>query len=87
MKLSWNFHRGGEGGLRKNPYRGGGIDIFQNYTIKDEKYFSQNNNVNEIHVEKSAHFLDEMDLRMRTGDFEIDVLQFYGHYHIRKQVA
>ena len=28
MKLNWNFHRGGEGGLRKNPFRGGGIDIF-----------------------------------------------------------
>lgn len=23
-----------------------------------------------------------MDLRMRTGDFEIYVLQFHGHYHI-----
>ena len=58
------------------------MDIFWNYTIKDEKYFSQNSNVNEI--EKGAYFLDEMDLRMRTGDFEIDVLQFYGHYRIRK---
>ena len=61
------------------------MDIFWNYTIKDEKYFSQNSNVNEI--EKGAYFLDEMDLRMRTGDFEIDVLQFYGHYRIRKEVA
>ena len=81
MKLDWNFHRGG-GFLRKNPFRGEGMDIFWNYAIKDEKYFSQNTNVNEI--EKGAYFLGEMDLRMRTGDFEIDVLQFYGRYHVRK---
>ena len=29
MKLNWNFQRGG-GGLRKNPYCGGGMDIFWN---------------------------------------------------------
>ena len=35
MKLNWNFQRGegGGGGLRKNPFRGGGMDIFWNYTI------------------------------------------------------
>ena len=31
MKLYWNFQRGGEG-VRKNPFRGGGMDIFWNYT-------------------------------------------------------
>ena len=39
--------------------------------------------VNEI--EKCTYFVDEMDLRMRTGDFEIYVLQFHGHYHIRSR--
>ena len=34
IKLNWNFQRGGGGGgLRKNPFRGGGMDIFWNYTI------------------------------------------------------
>ena len=33
MKLHWNFQRGGEV-LGKNPFRGGGIDIFWNYTMK-----------------------------------------------------
>ena len=33
--------------------------------------------VNEI--EKGTYL---MDLRSRTGDFEIYVLQFHGHYHI-----
>ena len=32
MNLNWNLQRGG-GGLRKNPFRGGGMDIFWNYTI------------------------------------------------------
>jgi len=32
MKLNWNFQRGW-GGLRKNPFRGGGMDIFWNYTF------------------------------------------------------
>ena len=27
------FPEGGGGGLRKNPFCGGGIDIFKNYTI------------------------------------------------------
>ena len=31
MKLSLNFQSGGVG-LRKNPFRGGGMDIFWNYT-------------------------------------------------------
>ena len=31
MKLNWNFQRGG--GLTKNPFRGGGKDIFRNYTF------------------------------------------------------
>ena len=31
MELNWNFLKG-EGGLKKkNPFRGGGIDIFRNY--------------------------------------------------------
>ena len=30
-KLSWNFQRDG-GVLEKNPFRGGGMDIFWNYT-------------------------------------------------------
>ena len=34
MKLNWNFLRGGRGGgLRKNLFRGGGMDIFWNYTM------------------------------------------------------
>ena len=34
MKLDWNFQRGGgRGDLRKNPFRGGGTDIFWNHTI------------------------------------------------------
>jgi len=33
MKLNWNFQRGGRGGLRKIPFRGGGMDIFWNYTL------------------------------------------------------
>lgn len=28
MKLNWNFQRGWGGDLRKNPLRGGGMDIF-----------------------------------------------------------
>ena len=32
MKLKWDFQRGG-GDLRKNPFHGGGKDIFWNYTI------------------------------------------------------
>ena len=35
MKLNWNFQRGG--GLRKNPFRGGGMDIFWNYTLPKKK--------------------------------------------------
>ena len=34
MKLNWNFQRvRGGGGVRKNPFHGGGMDIFWNYTI------------------------------------------------------
>ena len=33
MKLNWNFQRGG-GVSEKNPFRGGGMDIFWNYTIE-----------------------------------------------------
>ena len=32
MKLNWNFQRGG-GVLERNPFRGGGLDIFWNYTL------------------------------------------------------
>ena len=32
MKLYWNFQRGGEV-LAKNPFYGGGMDFFWNYTI------------------------------------------------------
>ena len=32
VKLYWNFQRGGRGGLRKTPFRGGGMDIFWSYT-------------------------------------------------------
>ena len=31
MKLNWNFQRGGV--LEKNPFCGGGVDIFWNYTM------------------------------------------------------
>ena len=31
MKLKWYFQRGG--GLRKNPFHGGGMDIIWNYTF------------------------------------------------------
>ena len=35
MKLDWNFQRGGGGGgLRKNPFRGGGVDNFWNNTLQ-----------------------------------------------------
>ena len=33
MKLNCNFQKGGGGGVRKNPFRGGGMDIFWDYTI------------------------------------------------------
>ena len=34
MKLSWDFQMGGGGGgVRKNPFSGGGMDIFWNYTF------------------------------------------------------
>ena len=34
MKPNWNFQTGGGGGgLRKNPFRGGDMDIFWNYTM------------------------------------------------------
>ena len=36
MKLDWNFQRGGwggGGGLRENPFRGGGMDNFWNQII------------------------------------------------------
>jgi len=32
MKLNWNFQRGGKLS-EKNPFRGGGMDIFWNYTF------------------------------------------------------
>ena len=32
MKLDWNFQRGG-GGLRENPFHGGGMDNFWNQII------------------------------------------------------
>jgi len=31
-KFNWNFQRVGD--LGKNPFRGGGMDIFWNYTIR-----------------------------------------------------
>ena len=34
VKLYWNFQRGGEGGLKKNPFCRGGIDIYWNYTLE-----------------------------------------------------
>jgi len=34
MKLNWNFQRGREV-LEKNPFHGGDVDIFWNYTIKN----------------------------------------------------
>ena len=41
MKLNWSFQRGG-GVLEKNPFHGGGMDIFWNYilNIAAEKHFS-----------------------------------------------
>jgi len=33
VKLYWNFQRGWGGGLRKNPFCGGGMNIFWNYTF------------------------------------------------------
>jgi len=33
MTLNWNFQRGGEVLEKKNPFRGGGMGIFWNYTI------------------------------------------------------
>ena len=38
MKLNWNFQRGGWGEvLEKNPFHGGGMSIFWNYTIDNTK--------------------------------------------------
>ena len=34
MKLNWNFQRSGGWGLGENPFRGGGMDIFWNYTMQ-----------------------------------------------------
>ena len=34
MKLDWNFQRGGGGGLRKNPFSGGGVDNFWSNTLQ-----------------------------------------------------
>ena len=38
MKLNWDFQRAGVGGggvsLGKSPFRGGGMDIFWNYTLR-----------------------------------------------------
>ena len=31
---NWNFQVGGGEGVRKNPFRGGGMDIFWNYTFQ-----------------------------------------------------
>jgi len=31
MEINWNFQRGGEV-FKKNPFCGGGMDIFWNYT-------------------------------------------------------
>ena len=33
MKLDWNFQTVGGGGLRKNPFRGGGMENFWNHTM------------------------------------------------------
>jgi len=34
IEFNWNFQRGGEGGGSwKNPFCGGGMDIFWNYTF------------------------------------------------------
>ena len=35
MELNWKFQRGGGRGLRKNPFRWGGMDNFWNHTIYD----------------------------------------------------
>ena len=39
MKLNWNFQRGG-GSWEKNPFCGGGMDIFWNYTIADASEYA-----------------------------------------------
>jgi len=33
IKLNWDFQMGGGGGLGKNPFHWGGMDISWNYTI------------------------------------------------------
>jgi len=33
VKLNWNFQRGRGGGVRENPFCGGGMDIFWNHTF------------------------------------------------------
>ena len=38
MKLNSNFQRGGVGGLRKNLFCGGGMDIFWNYNNHKTTY-------------------------------------------------
>ena len=37
MKFEWNFQRGGGEGLRKKPFREGGMDNFWNHTIHSFK--------------------------------------------------
>ena len=38
MKLIWNFQRGGGGGFTNNPFRGGIMDIFLNYTLLETEH-------------------------------------------------
>ena len=40
MKLTWNFKKG-VGVLRKNSFRGGGMDIFLNYTIYNIHWYKR----------------------------------------------
>ena len=37
MELNWNFQRGRGGLGKKNPFRGGGMDIFWNYTSENNR--------------------------------------------------
>ena len=56
MKLNYNFHKGGEGVLEKNPFCGGGMDIFWNYTLQRDVTVKQFNKhlSTEFHVIKEA---------------------------------
>ena len=51
----------GRGGVRKNPFRGGGMDIFWNYTMKICVFYMKKNGIFTLKIEilKHADFASE----------------------------